>query len=110
MEENPCSRTQELPVRTTAWRTIRALALGALLGGLLVLCNLQMSGSPLVCTALQSAFSAMVLGALASGRMQDLTLDLCGLPVRSAPGPGGAQEARDSGEWRAEAKLGLAAL
>jgi hypothetical protein len=108
--ENPGSVTKELSVRTTAWRTIRALALGALLGGVLIPCNLQTSGSPLLCTALQSAFSAMVLAALAPVRSQDLTLDLWSLPVRSEPGPGGAQENRESGGWSAKAKLGLAAL
>jgi hypothetical protein len=91
--------TREPIVRTT-WVALCALALG----------GERFVAPSLLYTALQAAFSAMVLGALASSRSQDLTLDLCSLPVRSDPGPGGTQEAKDHCGWRAEAKLGLAAL
>jgi hypothetical protein len=78
MEKHPCSTTKEPSVRTTIGETIRALALGVLLGGALVSCGKWIDAS-LVCTALQSAVSVMVLAALAPVRSQDLSLDVLGL-------------------------------
>jgi hypothetical protein len=53
-----------------------ALALGAALGGIGVLCSQWASDIPLLSVALQSAFSAMALGVLASARPQDLRLPI----------------------------------
>jgi hypothetical protein len=94
MERNTCSATEKPSDRSTAWGALGALALGAVLGGTGMLCSRWVNGSPLLCTALQSAFSTMVLAVLTSARQQDLALDVRGLQTCTEIRGGGAQEAR----------------
>ena len=72
VEVKICVVSKESSDRRMAWEAMRALALGALLGGALTLCGRWVQDS-LVCTALQSAFSAMMLAMLLPGRAQDLS-------------------------------------
>jgi hypothetical protein len=75
VEWNARLATEKPSDRVTVWRTLGALALGAVLGGIGMLCSRWLSDSPLLCTALQSAFSTMVLAVLTSARPQDLVLE-----------------------------------
>jgi hypothetical protein len=61
--------------RITVWEALRALTLGALLGGSGMLCSRWLGDSPHLCTALQSAVSTMVFAVLASAKPQDLVLE-----------------------------------
>ena len=74
MEWNTRFATEKSSDRVTVWRALSALALGAVLGGIGMLCSRWVKDSPLLCTALQSAFSTMVLAVLTSARPQDLIL------------------------------------
>ena len=89
MEWHTRSATKESSEHVTVWGTLRALALGTLLGSIGMLCSQWGKDSPLLCTALQSAISTMVLAVLASARPQDLILDLSRLL-------GNTQETRES--------------
>jgi hypothetical protein len=73
------------PIVRTTWMALSALAIGALLGGAWALGGRRIIEPTLVYTALQSAFSAAVLGVLASARSQDLSLDVESLPVCPEP-------------------------
>jgi hypothetical protein len=73
------------PIVRTTWLALSALAVGALLGGVWVLGRWRIAEPSLLCTALQAAFSATVLGVLASARSQDLSLDVESLPVCPEP-------------------------
>jgi hypothetical protein len=95
--------------RITVWRTLSALTLGTLLGGIGVLCSRWVNDSPLLCTVLQSAFSTMVLAVLAPIRPGDLTLETQSLQTCPGSEHSGAQEARDLCEQRAKAQWGFAA-
>lgn len=53
-----------------------ALAVGALLGGVGVLCGQWGGESPYLCVVLQSMFSAMVFGITTFAQRQALTLDV----------------------------------
>jgi hypothetical protein len=55
---------------------LRALVLGALFGGVWLLCGPWPGSVLLLCAVLQSMVSGIVLGIGSSGRLQDLTLDL----------------------------------
>ena len=55
---------------------LRALALGALFGGVWLLCGPWPESTLLLCAILQSLVSGIVLGIGSSVRLQDLTLDL----------------------------------
>ena len=72
-----------------------ALSLGASLGIIGVLCGRCVSDSPLLCTALQSAVSAMALAVLASARPQALALETQSPRTFSDVGHSSAQEAKD---------------
>jgi hypothetical protein len=109
MERDSRFIATEPSVRTSIRKAMRALALGVLLGGVLVSCG-KWIGASLVCTALQSAVSAMVLAVLIPVRSQDLRLDILGLPIRPESGKDGPQENRNKCRWRMEAEFGLVAL
>ena len=96
--------------RVTIWRTLGALTLGALLYGVGILCSRWVNDSPLLSTALQSAFSGAVLAALAPVRSQDLILGMQSLQTHSVPEDGSAQEAQNPYGQRRQAQLGLVAL
>jgi len=70
-------------VRST-WVALSALAAGALLGGAWALVGRRLVEPALVYTALQSAFSAAVLGAMAGFRWQGLSLDVERLRARNS--------------------------
>jgi hypothetical protein len=89
MEWHARSAPKKSSERLTVWGALKALALGTLLGSIGVLCSRWLDDSPLLCTALQSAVSTMVLAVLASARPQDLVLDLSRLL-------GNTQETRES--------------
>jgi hypothetical protein len=110
MKGNMRSTGKERSVRTTVRGIILALALGALLGSALTPCSRWLEAFPLLCTALQSAFSAMMLAVLAPIRSQDLSLGIGNLPMCSERGNDGAQQSRISGGWCTETGLGLVAL
>ena len=74
VEWNTRSATEKSSDRVTVWGALSALALGALLGCIGVLCSRWVNDSPLLSTALRSAFSTMALAVMASGRLQDLIL------------------------------------
>jgi len=67
----------------TTWVALSALAVGALLGGAWALGGRRIVEPSLLYVALQSAFSAAMLGALAPAGSQNLSLDVEGLPVLS---------------------------
>ena len=71
------------PLVRAMWVALSALAWGALLGGAWGLGGRQIAEPSLLYVALQSLFSAAVLGVLSSGRLQDLSLDEDSLPVCS---------------------------
>lgn len=81
--------------RVTALGVLRALAMGALLGGSGMLCSRWLSDSPNLCTALQSAVSTMALTALAFARPQDLVLDIQRLQTCPELGHRSLQETQD---------------
>jgi hypothetical protein len=102
VEWNPRSATEKPSEHITVWGALRALALGAFLGIIGVLCSRWVKDSPLLCTALGSVISTMVLAALASARPQDLVLETQGLHSS-------AQETRDPYRQRIAAQPGFAA-
>jgi hypothetical protein len=66
----------------TIWGALRALALGTALGaGVGIPCSRWAGVSPLLCTAVQSAASGMMLGFLVSGAPEDLATDTSFLPA-----------------------------
>jgi hypothetical protein len=67
----------------TTWMALSALGVGALLGVAWVPGGRRIVEPTLLYTALQSAFSAVLLGVLASGRSLDLSLDVESLPLWS---------------------------
>ena len=95
--------------RVTVQRAFSALALGALLGGVGVLCSQWTSHLDLACVALQSAFSMMVLGITSSARSMDLTLDVQWLDTCPESGDSRPREGRDLCGQRMDIQLGFAA-
>jgi hypothetical protein len=67
--------TERSSDRVTARGALTALALGALLSSVGVLCSQWIGNTPLLCIAFQSAFAMMVFGITTSARPKDLTLD-----------------------------------
>lgn len=108
MERNTCSETAKPSDRSTVWGALGALALGAVLGGTGMLCGRWVNGSPLLCTALQSAFSTMVLAVLTSARPQDLALDVRCLQTCPETRDAGERKARNRGMRRAKVQPGCA--
>jgi len=109
VEWNTRSATDKSSDRVTVWGALSALALGVLLGDIGVLCSRWVNDSPLLCMALQSAFSTMVLAVLASVRPQDLTLEIRGLQTCPEIGDSSVQGAQDLCGQRIKARLGFAA-
>jgi hypothetical protein len=111
MSENRRQKIKGNSVHATAWRMVRALALGMLLGGALTLFSWRSDVSSLLCIALQSAFSAMVLAVLVFDQHQDMSLYIEGLPLLPESERGDcAQGNRKHGVRSIETELGPAAL
>jgi hypothetical protein len=96
--------------RVTAKRALGALALGAVLGSVGVLCSQWVSDLPLVRTALQSAVSMMVLGITTSARPINLTLDMQSLEGCPETADNHPHERQSSCWQRTEVPLGFATL
>jgi hypothetical protein len=90
-------------------RALSALALGAVLGGAGGLCSQWIGETPLLCIALQSAFSMIVFGITALARPMDLTLDTQSLEMCPAIEASRPYERQDPCGQRIEARLGFAA-
>ena len=68
-------RTQESSGQVTVWGTLKALALGTLIGGSGILCSRWLSDSPLLCTAVRSTLTMVTLTSLALAKPQDLAFE-----------------------------------
>jgi hypothetical protein len=108
VEWNTRSATDKTSGRVTIWAALSALALGVLLGVIGALCSQWVDDSPLVCTALRSAFSAMVLAVLAPARPQDLVLEMQSLRTCPEVGRSNTQGTRDLCGQRTKARPGFA--
>ena len=93
--------------RVTVWGVLSALALGALLGGIGVLCSRWVNDSPLLSAALRSAFSAMALVVLASASPQDLVLETRPLQTYLRNGHSSTNKARGLCGQRVDAQPGF---
>lgn len=82
-----CTRfdTRESSGHVTVWGTLKALALGTLIGGSGMLCSQWLSDSPLLCTAVRSTLVTAALTSLAFAKPQDLIFayEHAGLPTDS---------------------------
>ena len=72
MEWSTHIKTQESSGQVTIWGTLKALALGTLIGASGILCSQWLSGSPLLCTAVRSTLTMVTLTSLALAKPQDL--------------------------------------
>lgn len=68
-------KTQESFGQVTVWGTLKALALGTLIGGSGILCSRWLSDSPLLYMAFRSTLMMATLTSLALAKPQDLVFE-----------------------------------